>query len=295
MRLMLWQSLSDSVNDANLSAEKFVAFAIANIKDEKDYNVARKIANSLTSALYYLTKATHLKQHDYSARYREVEDLYLTLLQKAEAGSDFQKLWYQRYVRVSKSNLHLANLENILQGEMNFDGLTIDQDKRWTLIQKINRYHYGDYQTLLSAEKAQDNSDKGVKNAIYAEVLRPEAKIKDKWLKVVINNPDKLKLSTLRYVMWGLFPLEQKALSIASKAERFEHILQLNKGSDLVMLEAFTAYLLPRECNTQSEQELATFIEQNKNLKPQVLKTVKASHQTIGRCIKALELLKGAI
>lgn len=291
MRLMLWQSLSDSVNDANLSAEDFVNFAITNIAGEKDFNVVRKIAGSLTSALGYLTTATRLKQKDYSALYREVESLYLSLLQNAEAGSDLQKFWYSRYVNVAKTSQHLTNLQNILLGEMSFDSLTIDQDKRWTLIAKMNRYQHGNYQALLVAEQAKDNSDTGVKNAIYAEVLRPVADIKEKWFNIVLNNPEKLKLSTLRYIMWGLFPVEQQALAAPYKAKILAHIPKLNEGSDLSLLESFTSSLLPAQCTAESEQELAALITAYSEMKPQALKSVKATHQEIGRCIKALKLL----
>ncbi|XQW83993.1 ERAP1-like C-terminal domain-containing protein [Thalassotalea piscium] len=222
MRLMLWQSLADSVKDAKLPADQFVNFAIANIEGEKDYNVVRKIAGSLTSSsLGYLTTATRLKQKDFSAIYQEVEDLYLDLLEKAEAGSDFQKMWYSRYISVAKSHQHLDRLAKILNGEKSFAGLTIDQDKRWSIVAKLNRYQYGNYQALLTSEQAKDNSDTGVKNAIYAEVLRPEPEVKEKWFNVVINNPDKLKLSTLRYIMWGLFPSEQEALEAPYKDKIF--------------------------------------------------------------------------
>ena len=292
MRLMLWQSLSDSVNDANLSAEEFVNFAIANIAQEQDFNVVRKIASSLTSALGYLTTATRLEQKDYSPLYHEVETLYLSLLQNAEAGSDLQKFWYSRYVSVSKTSKHLATLENILLGKVSFDGLMIDQDKRWTLIAKMNRYQYGDYQALLITEQVKDNSDTGVKNAIYAEVLRPEAENKAKWFTVVVDNPEKLKLSTLRYIMWGLFPSEQEALALPYKAKILAHIPKLNEGSDLSLLESFTSNLLPAKCTVESEQELAELITAYSKMKPQALKSVKAAHQEVGRCIKALKLLQ---
>lgn len=291
MRLMLWQSLSDSVNDANLSAEHFVKFAIDNITGEKDYNVVRKIASSLSSALGYLTTATRLKQKDYSELYQQVEALYLSLLQKAEPGSDLQKLWYSRYVYISKSPEHLANLQNILHGEMQFDGLTIDQDKRWLIVATLNRYQYGNYQALLTQEQANDNSDTGVKNAIYAQVLRPTPDNKAKWFNVVINNPEQLKLSTLRYIMWGLFPSEQQALAAPYKAKILAHIPKLNKGSDLSMLASFTSSLLPAQCTPESEQELAALITTFSDLKPQALKSVKSSHQKMQRCIKALALL----
>ena len=292
MRLMLWQSLSDSVRDANLAADQLVHFAMANLEGETDYNVTRKIASTLTSALGYLTVATRLEQKDYSALYMEVEDLYLRLLEKSEAGSDFQKLWYGRYVGVSKTTKHLTNLQNILNGEKSFDGVTIDQDKRWSLVAKMNRYQHGNYQALLTSEAAKDITDSGVKSAIYAEVLRPEAQVKEKWFNVVINNPDKLKLSTLRYIMWGLFPSEQQALEAPYKAKILAHIPKLNIGSDLGLLESFAGSMLPTQCNAESEAELAQLIKDYSGMKPQVLKTVKASHQNIGRCVKALKLLK---
>ncbi|NQY49345.1 MAG: aminopeptidase N [Colwellia sp.] len=292
MRLMLWQSLSDSVRDANLAADQLVNFAMANIEGETDYNVTRKIASTLTSALNYLTVATRLEQNDYSVLYMEVEDLYLDLLEKAEAGSDFQKLWYSRYVRVSKTAKHLDNLKNILNGELSFDGITIDQDKRWSLVAKMNRYQHGNYQALLTSEATKDITDSGVKSAIYAEVLRPEAEVKAKWFNVVINNPDKLKLSTLRYIMWGLFPSEQQALEAPYKAKILAHIPKLNEGSDLGLLESFAGSMLPSQCTPASEVELAQLIKEYSEMKPQVLKAVKASHQNIGRCVKALTLLK---
>jgi len=294
MRLMLWQSLSDSVRDANLAADQLVNFAMANLEGETDYNVTRKIASTLTSALNYLTVATRLEQNDYSVLYMEVEDLYLRLLEKAEAGSDFQKLWYSRYVRVSKTAKHLDNLKNILNGELSFDGITVDQDKRWSLVAKMNRYQHGNYQALLTTEIKKDNTDSGVKSAIYAEVLRPEAEVKEKWFNVVINNPDKLKLSTLRYIMWGLFPSEQQALEAPYKAKILAHIPKLNEGSDLGLLGSFASSMLPSQCTPTSEAELAQLIKDYSEMKPQVLKAVKASHQNIGRCVKALALLKSS-
>jgi len=291
VRLMLWQSLLDSVNDAKLPADQFANFAIANIEGEIDYNVTNKIASSLTVAVSYLNAATRLKQKDFSVLRAEVEDLYLRLLEKAEAGSDFQKLWYRRYISLAKSPKHLANLTKILQGELAFDGMTIDQDKRWTIVAKLNRYEYGNYDAFLKAEQEKDNSDTGVKNAIYAEVVRPDPAVKEKWFNTVINNPDNLKLSTLRWVMYGLFPSEQRHLEAPYKTRIFDHIETLNNGSDLSLLGSFASVMLPTNCTAESEQELSTLVSKYAEMKPQVLKSVKGSHEQVGRCVKALALL----
>ena len=292
MRLMLWQSLIDSVSDAKLSAATFIEFAMTNITGESDYNVARAIGAGLFKALDYLSTATRLEIADFNPIYAEVENMHYQLLSSAEPGSDLQKYWYSNYVELSKNPAHLANLRQILQGETTFDGLTIDQDKRWEIIASLNRYQYADYMALLRDEKLRDNSDNGVKYAIYSETLQPDPQIKAKWFAVLTDNPDKLKLSTLRYVMYGLFPPEQAALEAPYKARILAQIPVLNQGSDLGLTRSFASNMLPGECTAQSERELAGLVEEYSAMKPQILKAVKARHQTVERCIAALALLE---
>jgi aminopeptidase N len=182
-------------------------------------------------------------------------------------------------------------IEAILQGEQQFEGLIIDQSKRWSLVASLNRYQYGDFQAVLSAEMARDNSDAGVKSAIYSEAIRPDADAKAKWFKVLVDNPDDLKLSTLRYIMSALFPAEQTALQAPYKERILALIPQLNKEGDLGFTRAFAGRMLPAECTAQSELELAALVEQTKAMKPMIVKAVKGTHETVERCIKVLETL----
>jgi len=292
MRLMLWQSLIDSVNDANLSAETFVEFALANIRTEPEYNVARAIGGGLLTAMDYLSTATRLGIKDYSALYAEVENLHFDLLRAAQPGSDLQKYWYGNYVNISKNPQHLDNLRQILDGQLSFTGLVIDQDKRWEIVASLNRYQYGDYQTLLSAEAKRDNSDIGVKYAIYSEALRPDPEVKAKWFEAITLNPDNLKLATLRYIMAGLFPAEQAELERAFKAQILAQIPLLDQGEDLGLTRAFAGSMLPGQCTKDSERELNSLVEQYSGMKPQIVKAVKAKHQRVQRCIKTLALLQ---
>ena len=92
--------------------------------------------------------------------------------------------------------------------------------------------------------------------------------------------------------MWGLFPAGQHELEAPYKAKILAHIPKLNEGSDLGLLESFAGSMLPTQCTPESEAELAQLIKDYSGMKPQVLKSVKSSHQQIGRCVKALTLLK---
>ena len=292
LRLMLWQSLSDSVRDAKLSPATFVEFALENLEGEKDLSVIRSISGQLSGALGYLTTATRQGIANYDAKRNEVNDFYFAQLEKAKAGSDLQKLWYGRFVSTTRTPVQLNKLVAILDGKLSFEGLTIDQDKRWGLVRTLNHRTVGNYKERLTAEIKRDKSDLGAKNAILAEVLRPDAEIKAKWFDIIINNPDNLKLATLRYAMFGMFPGDQKALEAPYKDRILAHIEALNTQGNLKLLSAFAGSMLPTSCTSEGYKELGELVMQYKDMKPQVLKGVKRSHQEIGRCVKVLELLK---
>jgi len=291
LRLMLWQSLSDSVADAKLSPATFVDFALNNIKGEKDLSVVREASGHLSMALHYLNTATRMGIADYSAKRIEVSDFYYQQLEAAKAGSDIQKMWYSRFVSSARTEQQLTVLSNILDGKINFDGLKVDQDKRWKLVRSLNHREFGNYKQRLIDEISRDKSDKGAKNAILAEVLRPDPAVKAKWFDIIINNPDKLKLATLRYAMWGMFPSDQEALEAPYVERILAQVKVLNEQGQLRMLQSFVGSMVPVSCTVDSHQQLAGLIEEYKDMKPQVLKSVKRKHQEVGRCVDVLELL----
>ncbi|WDE03797.1 aminopeptidase N [Thalassomonas viridans] len=292
MRIMLWQSLFDSVRDAKLSAADFVDFALENIQGEKDHNVSRKIASSLTSTLRYLDMLTYQGRHDYSDKHNQVADTYYQLLSQAEAGSDAQKLWYSRFVSVANSPKHLAILADILDNKLSFDGLPIDQDKRWTLVAQLNRYQFADYQQRLTAETAQDNSDTGVNYGLYARVQRPQEKIKTEWFDTLINNPQQLKLARLRYIMAGLFPAEQQALKTPYRERIVGKLRALNDAGNIGLLNSFARMMLPEQCTSDNETFLAGLVKDSGHMKAVALKNIRASHQQVNRCNKILALVE---
>jgi len=291
LRLMLWQSLIDSVDDAKLSPAVFVDFALKNLKHETDLSVVREVSGHLSGALGYLNAATRLNVADYSAKRRQVTAFYYQQLVDAKAGSDSQKMWYRRFISTAKGTKNLQRLSDILDGKLVFNGLTIDQDKRWSIVRRLNQYEFGNYKQRLITEAKNDGSDTGKKNGILAEVLRPDASIKAKWFDVLIHNPDELKLSTLRYIMWGLFPREQKSLEQPYVERILAHVEVLNEQGELRMLSSFVSAMIPTECTASSYERLSGLVEQYKGMKPQVVKSIKVTHQYEGRCVEVLEKL----
>jgi aminopeptidase N len=290
LRLMLWQSLWDSVYDAKIPVTQYVNFALANIKNEHDETIIRNVVRYLSSAQYYLYIAQQRGKN--TATYRQqIEQFMWQMLQQAPAKSEHQKIWYSAYINNVFSPEHLTRLQQLLTEELTINGLTLDQDKRWQLVIKLSRYQFGHYQQLLAQERQRDTSDTGIKRALTAEAIQPDAKAKAQWFDIVLNNPDNLKLSTLRAIMYNLFPIEQQVLAKPYEQKALQEIPRLNDSADLGYLSAFANAFVPAYCHAESIKQLTKANETFKTFKPQVVKTFKGALQNDQRCVSIVNLI----
>src|SRR5690606_32045960 len=155
--------------------------------------------------------------------------------------------------------------------EERIDGLEIDQDKRWDLVQMLNRYAHGDYAELLEAERQRDGSDLGVNLALAAEVSRPEAALKEEWLNKLINSPEQYRLATWRYAMPSLFPAAQLSL-LDPLAERIlSAVPEVERSADIEFLGEYTGYLSGATCSEASVARLAQANSEFASMQPTVV------------------------
>src|SRR5690606_1435570 len=92
-RIMLWQALWDSVQDGSLSLLQYLDFALANIGEEKDGNVARLVSGHLGSTFNYFSRFG-----DHTRQKALIEDFAFNQLDAAEAGSELQRIWFDSFV-----------------------------------------------------------------------------------------------------------------------------------------------------------------------------------------------------
>ena len=283
-RIMLWQSLWDSVQDGLLPLPEYVEFAINNIGDENNENVLRRVEQTLRIAMSYYLRAGNGTQ--YNARLASIESFIRQELLSSAPGSEQQKIWYESFVNSSHTVDNLALMLELLQGTETIPGLQIDQDKRWQIIITLNEFLYGDYATLLTQEIARDPSDTGSNMALAAEAVRPQPETKDRFLDLVINNPEAYKLAAMRTIMAYLFPTEQNALLAANSERLMGQIPDLNATADLGYLDAYMDYLVPATCSDESVARLAQALEDFADFQPLVIKALMVEHQQDARCLR---------
>ena len=255
LRAMLWQSLWDGVRDGKLPLNDFITTAVNNAPGEKDYTLLGDVLGKAVASKHYLDLMR--LPGDYSAQAtRQLEDMAWHGAVAAKGDDNFQRRWFGTYVGVASSRQGLDRLAGLLEGKNAIDGLDVNQDLRWSIIGRLNRYGYPGADKLVVAEQARDKSDTGAAAAIAATVSRPDPAVKTEWLGTITDLQTKLPFSRVRTAMGSLYPAEQSALAEQSAAQRLAKLPELDKTAGPVYMRAYGPSLIPASCTPASVARL---------------------------------------
>jgi len=169
--------------DAELSATDFVTLVLGNIATETDAFGSSRIPG------YAAQAANSFSAPANRAALRKTWELGLRrLLDEAEPGSDHQLTFVRSFAAAAHSDEALAELGGLLDGSLVIDGLTVDTDLRWTLLNGLARGGRAD-EERIAEELRQDNTISGQERAAAALTCRPTAEAKaDAWETAVIRD-----------------------------------------------------------------------------------------------------------
>lgn len=282
-RLMLWQSLFDSVTDADRPLTEWIDFALDNAGGESNINVIRLISSHLEDAAGYLYRI-EMPQELRAEQLQEIEHFVWAQLNTAPAGSDAQKTWFGTFTELAHTEEALNNATQLVSGELEIGGLTIDQDKRWHLIVLLNRHLHGDYENLLEEELKKDGTDRAQNYAISARAIRPTTEAKNEWLGKILNKRDEYKLSQIRAAAASLFPAEQLSLYGDASTRLFGAVPQVSGTADTLYNRAY-AMLFPIVCDKSGIEQYSHVLKENKELMPALGRVLKNRRQQSEWCM----------
>ena len=171
-RALVWGAAWDQTRDAELRARDFVTLFLSNIGSETDPWGLSRIPTYAAQAVGSLSDPGHREElrGDYEQGLRR-------LITDAEPGGDHQLTFVRGYAGAARSDAALDELEGLLSGEVTFEGLSVDQDLRWTLVAALAAAgRFGEDQ--IAAELASDNTISGREKAAGARASQPTAEAK---------------------------------------------------------------------------------------------------------------------
>jgi aminopeptidase N len=283
LRTMLWQSLWDGVRDGKLPLNEFIATALHNAPAEKDYTLLGDVLGKVSASKYYLNR---MGDTPYARKAtRDLEQMAWNGVVASKGDDNFQRRWFNQYLGMASSREALDHLAAILDGRTKVEGLNINQDLRWNIIGRLNRYDYPGSAALVEAELARDKSDTAQAEALAATVSRPDPKTKEQWLATVQDLQTKLPFSKIRTAMFNLYPSEQGALAEQSAQARLAKLPSLDKAAGPVYMRAFAGSMIPASCTPASVKRLSTAAAQMKELSAGTRRALLDAQQEDQRCV----------
>ncbi|KTR42428.1 aminopeptidase N [Curtobacterium oceanosedimentum] len=168
-RSIVWGAMWDATRDAESPASDYVRLVLGNIATETESTTIRTTLSQLL-----LTARSYVAPAKVDATVRTVGDTLWQLAASAEAGSDAQFQFVKFFAQIASTPEHVATLHGLRDGSVTLQGLEIDTDLRWELLEGlVLAGAAGDAE--VDAELAADKTASGEQAAARARATIPTA------------------------------------------------------------------------------------------------------------------------
>ncbi|MFJ7419459.1 aminopeptidase N [Streptomyces uncialis] len=212
-RALSWASAWDMTRDAELPAREYLELVLSGIAKESDIGVVQSLQRQVKLALD-LYAAPSWRE----AGLTRWTDATLAHLRAAEAGGDHQLAWARAFAATARTPEQLDLLEALLDGTRTIEGLAVDTELRWALVQRLAAVGRFD-EAEISGEYERDRTAAGERHAAAARAARPTAEAKaEAWASVVES--DQLPNAVQEAVIAGFVQTDQREL-LAPYTEKY--------------------------------------------------------------------------
>jgi aminopeptidase N len=168
-RTVCWASLVDMTGQAELSIPAFAAMLVAGMGAETSVSVLRELDDHAKQFLRFSADPAWV---------RDVKGQLAAeasrLLHGADAGSDLQLAWAQLLGWSASTPEQLDLLAALLDGSEVIEGLAIDTELRWRLLQRLAAVGRAQ-DAEIDVELERDRTNAGQRNAVACRASMPDA------------------------------------------------------------------------------------------------------------------------
>ncbi|MFJ8583985.1 aminopeptidase N [Streptomyces sp. NPDC093595] len=219
-RALCWSALWNLTRDALLPARDFVGLVLRFAGRESDIGVLQMLHAWARTALTHYAAPKWREEGG-----RLVAAGALRELRAAEPGSEHQLTWARFLAATAATDADFALLEGLLDGSVAFDGLDVDQELRWSLLEPLAAHGRAD-ESVIAAELARDDTASGKRHQVRCLASRPSAAVKAQaWAQVVES--DALSNALVEATIAGFAQPSQRELLAPYAPAYFEVIERL--------------------------------------------------------------------
>jgi len=171
-RAIVWGSVWDATRDGETRASDYVRLVLGNIATETESTTIRTTLSQLaTVARMYVAPVSR------GETIRAVGDELLALARAAAPGSDAQFQFVKFFAGIASTDEHVAALRGLADGSAPLEGLEIDTDLGWELLESFVLNGVAGHDDIAAA-LASDNTANGQQAAARVTAAIPTAEAK---------------------------------------------------------------------------------------------------------------------
>ncbi|MFI9076882.1 aminopeptidase N [Streptomyces sioyaensis] len=179
-RALCWAALWGLTRDGLMPARDYLDLVRRFAGRETDIGVLQSLHDQAQAALEHYAAPEHRERAA-----RELAEGALAQLRLAEPGSGHQLTWARHFAAVAAVPADLQLVQGLLEGTAKIDGLDVDQELRWTLLEPLAAHGLADA-SVIAAELARDDTASGRRHQVRCLAARPSAEVKEQaWQQVV--------------------------------------------------------------------------------------------------------------
>ena len=280
-RSVIWLALWDMTRDGELPARQFIDTSLAALATEHESTTFRyALAQVSTTAWHYTAPAERAET------VKHVAAELFKLAGQAKAGSDEQFQLVTAYLGYGEpgDEAFVANAKGLLDGSVAFDGLEIDNNFRWTIINALSTVNAID-QAGIDAELAKRETTENREFAYGARAVAGTAEAKAWAWNEALHN-DELTNMQLEAVAGGFAATPRADLAEPYAEKYFEVADWIWEHKTFHMAEAlleglYPGYADPAKLVELGDAWLASHKDADNALQRIVRGNVEASHRTL--------------
>jgi aminopeptidase N len=171
-RALCWSAAWDMTRDGEMATRDYVQLVAAGAALETDIGVMQSLTRQALRALEIYADPSWAPQG-----YQALAAVARDALRAAAPGSDYQLAWAHALLGSTTGDEDVAFLRGLLEGRDVPDGLAVDEELRWSIVQTLSAlgaFSRGE----IEAELERDPSAAGQRSAATARALQPTAEAK---------------------------------------------------------------------------------------------------------------------
>jgi aminopeptidase N len=248
-RALCWAAAWDMTRDAELAGRDYVALVRSGLPAERDINLTTATLRQAAATLTMYADPAWAPEG-----WAGLADTARTALYAAEPGSGFQLAWARTFIGAARSDADLATLRGWLNDTGKPEGLTVDTELRWSLLEALAALGAAT-DAEIGEELDSDRTASGEREAALARALLPTPENKERVWRELTGDAE-LPNWLHRSLLQGFQHPTQVALTAPYASRFFEAVGGVWARSDSEPAQEFVMLAYPAYQVTQETVEL---------------------------------------